>query len=129
MVLAAVEALFPINGADWHDYVTGDDPASATDTDCDGSILQECVHGGELRFVEVPGRTSCTGLSATDNLAAFNWICDASTNPVRMLSSGLADNVYLSDLIEFGAPEFKSNYVSVFENGQLRQDRLRSETQ
>ena len=119
VVLAAVEALFPINGADWNDYVTGADFSTATDTDCNGAVMQLCAHGGELRTVAVGGRSSCAGLSAEDDLGAFDWICDDSTNPVRMVSTGLADGAYLSDLIDFATPAFKANRVSVFENGAL----------
>ena len=35
-----------------------------------------CVHGGEKRKVTVPAFISCTNLSITDELGAFDWECD-----------------------------------------------------
>lgn len=119
LVLEAVEALFPINGADWNDYVNGVDPLAATDEACDIVTITDCLHGGELRAVEVGGRSSCKGLTASDSLGAFNWSCDASAGKVRMVSTGLADEKHLSDLIDFDAVAFRPNRVSVFENGAL----------
>ena len=116
-VLNAVSALFPTNGANWNDYVAGSDPTTATDTACDLVTITDCLHGGELRAVEVTDKSSCTGLTATDTLGAFNWECDDSTNPVRMISTGLADKKYLSDLIDFSGNAFKPDGVTVFDNG------------
>jgi len=116
IVLNFVLALFDTNGADWNDYVTGSSFANANDTACDAASSPSCIHGGEVRMVEVTGRTSCAGLTATDALGAFNWVCDASTSPVRMVSTGLADGKYLSNLIDFTTPAFIENSVTVFLN-------------
>ena len=115
--LNAVSALFPTNGANWNDYVAGSDPTTATDTACDMGTITDCLHGGELRAVEVTDKSSCTDLTATDTLGAFNWECDDSTNPVRMISTGLADKKYLSDLIDFTGNTIKPDGVTVFDNG------------
>ena len=121
VVLDFVLALFTTNGADWNDYLSGSDFASATDTACDlsGDPNVACVHGGELRTVEVSGRSSCAGLTATDDLGAFIWICDDSANPVRMVSTGLAEGRYLSDMVDFTAIAFRENAVTVFLNGAV----------
>jgi hypothetical protein len=116
VVLAAVSALFPANGTDWNDYIEGSEIASATDTACTAGGLA-CLHGGELRVVAATGKASCAGLTASDALAAFDWECDGSTNPVRLVSTGLADGANLSDLIDFGTAAFKANQLTVFENG------------
>jgi parallel beta-helix repeat protein len=116
--LNAVTALFPTNGANWNDYVQGT-VSAATDTACNAASDTACVHGGERRVVVATGMSSCAGLTASDDLGAFNWTCDGSTNPVRMVSTGLADGKNLSDLIDFAAPGFKPNKVSVNLNGSL----------
>ena len=116
VVLAAVSALFPVNGAGWNAYVEGSSIAAATDTACT-AVGNACIHGGELRVVAATGKASCAGLTASDALAAFDWECDASTNPVRLVSTGLADGANLSDLIDFSSTAFKANQLTVFDNG------------
>lgn len=79
------------NATNWNDYVR----ASDTNIACDGSETggySVCVHGGEKREVVVPTYDSCDGLTAEDALKVFEWQCDDSTNPVRMISSGLKDS-------------------------------------
>jgi len=94
-VVPTVDALYS-TASNWNDYVKTTDTATA----CDGSETggySACIHGGEMRSVEVPGKSDCTGLTATDALGAFDWTCDASTNPVRMVSSGLRDIAAVTD--------------------------------
>jgi parallel beta-helix repeat protein len=114
--LDPVTALFPANG-NWNDYVAGNDWKTATDVACVAATDTACLHGGELRVVVATGQTSCSGLTAADDLGAFNWECDASTNPVRLVSTRLADGKNLSDLIDFVTPGFKANKVTVYANG------------
>jgi parallel beta-helix repeat protein len=114
--LASVSALFPNFGSNWNDYVSGD-ASSATDVACDAATDTACLHGGERRVVVATGKTTCTGLTAADKLGAFDWVCDASTDPVRMISTGLKDGMGLSDLIDFGTPGFMNNKVTVYNNG------------
>ena len=113
--LGPVSALFPNNG-NWNDYVAGNDWKTATDAACNFTDTA-CLHGGELRVVVATGQTSCSGLTAADDLGAFKWECDASTNPVRLVSTGLADGKNMSDLIDFVNPGFKANKVTVYSNG------------
>ena len=90
LAIPTVGSLYPSNGANWNDYVRASDTATA----CDGTEpggYSACLHGGEMRAVEITGYTSCTGLTAVDALDAFDWSCDDSTDPVRMVSSGLKD--------------------------------------
>jgi parallel beta-helix repeat protein len=115
VTLGAVTPLFPVHGENWNDYVEGDN-ATATDSVCQTSGAP-CVHGGERRVMEATGQSSCTGLTAADDLGAFNWVCDDSTNPVQFVSSGLAHNRGLSDLIDFSSAAFKPNKVTVSLNG------------
>ena len=116
--LDTVSALFS-NAANWNDYAKGASWATATNTACDASLDSACIHGGEVRVVQVTGKTSCDGLTAEDDLAAFNWVCDATGGTARFISDGLADGKSLSDLINFSIPDFEANAVTVYDNGSL----------
>ena len=110
-----VTALFATNGAKWNDYVAGN-VSTATDTACNAATDTACLHGGERRVVVVTGKNTCNGLTATDELGAFNWVCDGSIKPVRLVSTGLASSKNLSDLIDFTTKTFKPNRVTVKAN-------------
>ncbi len=118
---SVVEPLYG-NAPDWNDYVRNDggDWLSASNTACDGNETGDyrvCLHGGELRVVNVTGRGSCAGLTANDALDAFDWTCDDSTLPVRMVTRGLNDNKNLSDLLDFAAAAWRLNSVIVTDGG------------
>jgi parallel beta-helix repeat protein len=118
----SVGAFYPANGTNWNDYIVNDglDEFTATDVACTGDETggySACMHGGEMRTFEVIDMYSCTGLTATDDLDAFNWTCDESTSPVRMVSTGLKDGKNLSDLLDFAGPGWKRNSVTVYMNG------------
>lgn len=112
-----VAALYPTNGAKWMDYVVNSGGSSIytrPDTACVGNEVggyYKCLHGGEKLYVDVTGYTSCTNLTAADNLGVFDWECDSSTNPVRMVTKSLKAGKGLRDLVN--ATAFKSNYVTV----------------
>jgi len=118
-ILNEVSALFPGAGENWNDYVQGSNWKTTNGAQCAGIPGNACMHGGERRKLEVPGKTDCTGLTAADDLGAFNWVCDDRTNPVQMVSTGLADGKNLSDLIDFNAPGFQLNKLNVYANGVL----------
>ncbi len=74
------------------------------------------VHGGELRRVTLPNLSSCDDLSATDGLAAFDWVCSENlSGDISFTSTGLKATKNLSDLIDFNAspPGWKSNSLTV----------------
>ncbi len=117
-----VGALYDGFGTNWNDYVRNDGASvlAATDTECQGDEAggyNACLHGGELRLVQVPGYADCSGLTAVDGLDAFDWVCDPSTNPVRMVSTGLKWGKGLSDLVDYGAAQWCANIVTVKHNG------------
>ena len=114
--LSQVLPLYPNNGANWNDYVKGIGINNATDVACNANADIACLHGGERRVVEVTGWSSCAGLSATDTLGAFKWICDASSNPVRFISVGMADERHLSDLLNFSSLAWLSSAVIINNN-------------
>ncbi len=72
----------------------------------------ECMHGGEMRKVAPPNQTSCTGLTATDSLNAFNWVCREIGGKAVMVSR-LKDSVSLATLIDFATQQWKQNTVTV----------------
>lgn len=122
--LGAVTPFYPLNGANWNDYIKNDGKSiySATDTRTDGTETGgygAVIHGGEMRAVVVSGMSSCLGLTAVDVLGAFNWVCDGSANPVRMVSNRLNDNKRLSDLLDFSGAAWRSNWVYVYSNGSI----------
>src|SRR5262249_25379935 len=61
------------------------------------------------------GKNSCTALTAADNLGAFNWVCDGSTNPVTCYSRGLKEGKGLRYLVTTTA--WISNYVTASAGG------------
>jgi parallel beta-helix repeat protein len=104
---------YPTNGANWNDYVTGNATA-ATGAACNASDNVPCIHGGELKVVAVTGKSTCTDLTATDSLAAFNWQCVVDNGTAHFVSTGLADDKHLSSLLDnSAAPDFEDNRVIV----------------
>jgi len=117
VTLGDVSALYNTNGADWNDYVRGGNITNATDTACDAATDTACVHAGEVRVVEATGLSSCTGITASDALGAFNWTCDDSTSPVRVISNGFSSGFGLANLLDFATPGWRENSVTVYKNG------------
>jgi hypothetical protein len=115
-VTLAVTPLFPVNGANWNDWVSGTDWLTATDVACTAGSA--CVHAGQLRQVVVTGRTDCSGLAAADNRGAFSWTCDASRvgtdGAVRFVSTSLVPGKRLADLLDVYTPGHQSMSVSVW---------------
>lgn len=111
------------NGTNWNDYIANDgaDMFTATDTACDaaaaGPGYNACLNGGLIRSVEVTGRGVCDGLTATDSLGVFNWVCDNTTNDVRMVSVGFADGMGLSDLVDFDTAAWQQMNMTVSRGG------------
>ncbi len=100
-----VEPVYPINGANWNDYVLNDgaDRYHATDTACDPTAAlgyDACIHGGERKKVVVTQLLTCASSTATDDLDAFAWICDDASAPVTFYSAGLKRGRNLADLVD-----------------------------
>jgi hypothetical protein len=115
----AVAPLFPLNGINWNSWVDASS-GSPSDAICPG-IASPCVHAGDRRATSIPGRTVCTGLTANDALGAFDWTCDATTNPVRMVTTGLKAGKRLADLIDATSanPTWKVNTVTVYDGSTV----------
>ncbi len=122
-------ALYPVNGANWNDYVKNDGTSAldASDTACDpttnGTGPDLCLHAGELREFDMTGLSSCSGVTVSDALGAFDWACDDSTGTVRAISTGLKPGKYLSDLIDWTAtpPTWKDNSVTATDGSNTDQ--------
>ena len=111
-----VMPLFSSNGINWNDYIQGNDILNATDTACNAAVDTACIHAGEVRLIELTGETSCTGITASDALGAFDWICDDSMGTARVISSGLAPGHGLADLLDFSTPAWKENSLTVYKD-------------
>ena len=107
-----VAPVFP-SAPNWNDYVATHDAKGRA---CDAETDTACAHAGQWRVVEVADRSDCTDLTAEDALEAFVWECDAGTGNVRFVATELAEGKHLSSLLDFGAPGFKPNQVTVYDN-------------
>jgi hypothetical protein len=109
-----VGPVYPNHGANWMDYVKNDgtDVYSATDTTCTGSETHyyDCIHGGEKRKVAT-WLTSCSGLSLSDSLGAFDWSCSVTSGNAVFYSTGFKTGKGLRDLLN--ATSWKSNQVTL----------------
>ncbi len=118
VVCNAVLPLYLDNGVNWNDYVVNDGPddLNASDSPCTGGETGDyfvCIHGGEYRSVVIPGYDSCSGVSSSDALGAFEWGCLEDTGGAFAVSTGLKEDKYLSDLIDWtGTPAWKANSVT-----------------
>src|SRR3954466_7731771 len=77
----SVTPIYPKYGANWNDYVVVSNSAlgftAQPDVACVGTepSFVSCYHGGELRKATLTGVSSCTGVTAQDDLGVFNWLC------------------------------------------------------
>ncbi|MGE0762764.1 MAG: Calx-beta domain-containing protein [Bdellovibrionales bacterium] len=120
-----VVAVYPTNGANWNDYVKYDNDNGGTNTfnqddiACTGAEtgrygqLNGCIHGGERRKVTVTGYTSCTNLTMTDSVGAFDWKCIVSGGTATFYSTSFNSGKGLADLIN--ATSWKNITVTVLD--------------
>jgi hypothetical protein len=107
------------NGPFWNDYVKADGTGrfdasgAACDPVTDGPTYDGCIHGGEIRRVDLPDVASCAGLTALDALGAFDWSCVETAGHAQVVSSALKPAKHLADLIDFAAGAWRENSVAV----------------
>lgn len=104
-----VASVYPTQGAQWNSYIKFDDGLQnayhQSDDACDGTeigrwgALTGCIHGGEKLKVAVTGQSSCAGLTATDQLGVFDWVCSVESGVATFFTSGLKTDKGLRDLI------------------------------
>jgi len=109
---------FESNGIDWNDYVQGNSIDTVVDIACSANVDIACLHAGEVREI-ITDQDSCNGLTASDNLEVFIWVCDDSSGTARFISTGFVESKYLSDLLDFSVPRWKPNAVAIYANGVL----------
>ena len=111
-----------VGNSNWNDFVrnNGSDLYDADNTPCDGTesgdyLSALCIHGAEIRkFTSSDLGSSCSGYTIEDSANAFNWICDESTSPVTLYTSGLKEGKGLRDLVT--ASGFRPLRVIVTQN-------------
>jgi len=102
-------------GPAWNAYVRADSGAP-----CDGTepgAWGVCRHAGEMRDVAVTDRSGCDGLTAQDDLDAFDWTCEAHDGAAHMVTKALRPGKRLSDLVDFDAAAWRDNALHIFEGG------------
>lgn len=118
LCFSKVAALYS-EGASWNDYIEddGSDIFHAQGQAC--TSLSACFHAGILRKVSLPGASSCSqgDFTAEDDLTAFTWQCVDGTAGASMVSSGFNAGIRLYDLIDVSQGQWKSNAVTVYDNG------------
>ncbi len=103
--------------ANWNDYVRNSDPLVDTDHQldipCNGSEVgrNACLHGGERRKAVISGRPSCDGLSATDELGVFDWVCRFDDGAPTFFAHGFRPGMGLKDLISVDG--WKENSIAI----------------
>lgn len=104
--LPSISALYPNNGKSWNSYVKNDGTSrfQATDAACVSTVsggYSACLHAGEIRKIDLSDKTSCSNLTAVDNLSALNWVCRTTSSGIQFVSTGLKKGKGLSDLIDW----------------------------
>ncbi|MBX9769102.1 MAG: hypothetical protein K2X47_17635, partial [Bdellovibrionales bacterium] len=106
--------VYPLYGAHWMDSIYNDG-ASATEASglpCSGSEVKysSCVHGGEMKKVATQF-SSCSGLSLSDALGVFKWICRLQSGNAVFFTTGFNSGKGLKDLLN--PTSWKTNSVSL----------------
>ncbi|MCM2278114.1 MAG: right-handed parallel beta-helix repeat-containing protein [Oligoflexia bacterium] len=99
----------------WNDYAVTATPTSA----CTGAELGyfACLHGGEMKRVDLAAAPSCAGYAVADELEAFEWACDDSggAGNVYFHSRQLKKSRALADLLT--SSTWKTNRVVISQAG------------
>jgi hypothetical protein len=122
-----VNKVYSTNG-NWNDYVkftsSGAADYAQADTACDGTEtgyygqLNGCIHGGEKRKVLLLGYSSCSNLTISDALGAWNWVCVPSAGSVTFYSQGVKKDKGLRDLVN--ASGWLNNTVTILDGATPR---------
>lgn len=125
MLALSINPVYSSN-ANWMEYVkysnNGVNIYSQTDTSCDGTETASigkyggCLHGGELKKIEITGVNSCTNLALSESLGVFEWECIDTSGTAVFYSKGLKQNKGLKDLISTSGT-WNSNIVTVTSSG------------
>src|ERR1700677_583681 len=108
-----VQPVYPVNGLNWNSYVKNDgvDIFSGSGTACTGAEVgfAACLHGGQMRMAQLPGVSSCLGLSMTDSLGVFVWYCVVKNGTATFYSIDFQQGAGLGNLVN--ATSWNNNSV------------------
>ncbi len=109
----SVETRYSGGGTSWNDYVRTADTTVA----CDGteSVYSDCIHAAEFKKVTTP-YDSCTGLTLTDALSAFDWSCSIVSGYATFYGT-LKTGKSLTNLIDT-TPAWIPNQVTLLGSGE-----------
>lgn len=116
-IVLQVQPLYPTAGANFFDLVTNMKTTplpQVADVACVYTSLpsyDKCLDGGLYRKVIATGEHSCLNLTLEDNLGVYDWVCDASTDPVFFYSTGFKVNKGMKDILN--SASFKANFVTL----------------
>ena len=94
----------------WNDRVAddGDGPLDATGAPCTcGVDAADCIQAGPLRQLEVPELEDCDDVEAVDSAGALDWTCRDDDGTTRLISTGLADDAGLANLLDLDAAAWR----------------------
>ena len=122
--IVTISAAYSI-APNWMDYIrrnmsSPSSIAQSSPVTCDGTETgwyNSCIHGGEILKIPMTNLTNCTGVTATDSLGAFNWVCAVQSGSVFIYSVGLKNEKNLSDLIDFTGATWLNNSVTIQQSG------------
>lgn len=93
--------VYSTNGVNWNDYLakSGNSPFGQSDRACILNRADNCFHGGEIRKV-VTAKSTCTSLTVSETLGAFDWVCSAASGNAIFYTTGLKSTKGLGDLVQ-----------------------------
>jgi hypothetical protein len=105
----------------WLDYIKSDGGNEYSATGgavCDGTETRakDCIHAGEMKVITVSGVSSCSGMTAVDDLGVFDWNCFISSGSVKLYSI-LKTDKGLKDLLNTNS--WKPNSLSLYKDNSL----------
>jgi len=119
----SVEPVYPTHAA-WNTYIKnnngGTHPYDQPDVACTGAETggnSACIHGGEKRKLVVSNRSSCSGLTLSELLGAFDWECKVVNDEATFFSQKLAAGKGLKDLVS--ATDWKENQLTITAEGKV----------
>lgn len=122
-VLISLEKVFPVNGANWNDFIkkeyTVNSEIESADVSCSSGsrpvdYYGACFHGAEYLKAEIPNNPGCSGLTFKDKLEAFDWVCRETGSSTIIYGLGLKAEKGLSDLLD--ATSWKLNRLLIFKD-------------
>ena len=137
-----VKPFFETQGINWNDYVSLQNAPIVVDRDtyqfvprvsryfkgkpsdfigssqntCAGN---NCIHGGEIKKIEVRYFDSCDGLSMRDSEDAFEWRCFDEDSTLYFYSIGLKKDKGLKNFILSSGSAWKSMKVELLKNSNV----------